>query len=249
MRARTALVVLAAGTVACATTLREEARRATESELPTASLIEALRSSHQAIGTTKRIFGVTLVEGRRRFGGEGALVYQAEPRRLRADVFGAHDTPVLHVRLRDDRLTVRLPRDGETLTGELGDPRFARLTGERALVSAEMLGALLGAYDVDRLLADAERVVAAAEEGRRTLYILEDATIHALTLGSRERLVEYRQARDGRLLYRVRFEEFHEVDGRASPWHVVLRDFARDRFVVVDVRSERSATEDDFEIG
>lgn len=201
-----------------------------------------LAEAYARIESTKRIFDVTLIEGRRRFSGEGAVEYSADPRRLRADVFGPHATPIVHVRLEGDDLTVRLPQEGRVLSGELGDPRFAELTGERALVSPEVLGALVGAYDVLELTEGAEEVAASADGGRRTLYIRRPDAIHALTIeGPAGRLIEYRQARQGRLVYRVRFEEYRPVDGRHSPRHVVLRDFIQDRQLVVDVTLEREA--------
>ncbi|MDX1662104.1 MAG: hypothetical protein R3326_09975 [Gemmatimonadota bacterium] len=249
-RARALLVAATVVTlVGCATTLREEARRAMESPavdpLPVVATLEAMWDS---IAPTKRIFGVTLVEGRRRFGGEGAVTFATDPRWLEAHVFGPHDTPILHVTLDEDLLTVRLPRENETLVGELGDPRFARLTGERALVSPEILGAMIGAYDVERMIEGSERVVAAGDDGRRTLYILEDGRVHALTIATPTGpLVEYRQDRDDRPVYRVRFEEFEETGGRGSPRRIVLRDFVGDRYLVIDVKSEREASE--HEIG
>lgn len=254
-RARAALLLLAgsaltAGLSGCATTLRDEARRALEDgAVDPEPVVAALEEGWRSIGPTKRIFDVTLIEGRRRFAGEGAVTFTTEPRRLEAHVFGPHDTPILHVRLDGEILTVRLPRENETLVGELGDPQFARLTGERALVSPEILGAMIGAYDVRRMVEGADRVVAAGDDGRRTLYILENGRVHALTIATPTGpLVEYRQDRDDRPVYRVRFEEFAETGGRASPRRIVLRDFVGDRYLVVDVESEREASEDELAI-
>lgn len=232
----------------CATTLREEARRAAEGRAVDAGpVVTALEEAWASIEPTKRIFDVTLVEGRRRFAGEGAVTYATRPWRLVAHVFGPHDTPILHLRLDGGILTVRLPRENETLTGELGDPRFARLTGERALVSPEILGAMIGAYDVRRMMEGAERVIATGDDDRRTLYILENGIVHALTIETPTGpLIEYRQDRDDRPVYRVRFERFAETAGRTSPRRIVLRDFVGDRFLVVEVESEREADEDEF---
>lgn len=232
--------------VGCAASLAERVQRAGTGGIDPDPVAMELRATWDALEATRRIFAVTLVEGRRRFAGEGALVYTAEPRRLRADVFGPHDTHLLQVRLRGDSLEVDLPREGQTLAGRLGDPRFAELTGERALVSPEILGALLGAYDVDRLMENATTVAAEAENGRRTLLVAEPDAVHALTLED-GRLVEYRQERAGRPVYRVRFEGYVEVDGRQSPHRVVLRDYARSRHLVVDVRSERTPEPADLE--
>lgn len=234
---------------ACVTTLREEALRAVESRaVDTEPVVAALEEAWTSIEPTKRIFDVTLVEGRRRFAGEGAVTFATRPRRLVAHVFGPHDTPILHVRLDGEVLTVHLPRENETLVGELGDPRFARLTGERALVSPEILGAMIGAYDVRRMMEGAERVIGAGDGDRRTLYILENGVVHALTIRTPTGpLVEYRQERDGRPVYRVRFENFVDTGGRVSPRKIVLRDFAGDRFLVIDVESEREANDDELE--
>ncbi|HUP01246.1 MAG TPA: hypothetical protein VM737_06990 [Gemmatimonadota bacterium] len=229
----------------CVTTLEREASRAAADGIDPEPLIAALAARYEAIEATKRIFDVTLIEGRRRFSGEGAVEYEAEPRRLSADVYGPQSTPILRVRLVGEQLTVALPQEGEVLTGELGDPQFAALTGERALASPEALGALLGAYDVRRLLDGSQWVSAAADGGRRTLYIRRPEEIHALTVfGTEGRLVEYRQGRDGRLLYRVRFEDYRTVDGRESSRHTVLRDFTRDRQLVIDVTREREGDAD-----
>ena len=218
------------------TTLETEALRAREGGIDPLPLVERLSAQHRAIGVTKRIFDVTLIEGRRRFAGAGAVEYRADPRRLAADVFGPHDTHVLAVRLDGDRLTVRLPQEGEVLTGELGDARFAELTGERALVSPEILGALVGAYDVAGLARGADWTAAGAEGDRRTLYLQRGDVLHAFTVERPEdRLVEYRQARGGRLVYRVQFDDFQAVGARESPRRVVLRDFVQERQLVIDV--------------
>jgi hypothetical protein len=231
--------LVAAVLAGCVTTLEREAGRARETGADPLPLVERLTAQHRAIDTTRRIFDVTLIEGGRRFGGAGAVEYRAEPRRLDADVFGPHDTHVLAVRLEGTRLTVRLPREGEVLTGELGDPRFAELTGERALVSPEILGALVGAYDVGSLVRDADWTAAGTEEERRTLYVRRGEALHAFTVELPEgRLVEYRQARGGRLVYRVQFDDFQPVGGRESPRHVVLRDFVQERRLVIDVTRE-----------
>lgn len=232
---------LGIASTACGASLAERARRAAEAGTDPEPIVESLRATFESIDETKRIFSVSLVEGGRRFSGEGALTYRARPRTLSADVFGPHDAHVLQVRMVGDSLTVVLPQEGEVLTGEIGDPRFAELTGERALVSPEILGAILGAYDIDRLLEGSDRVSASVDGGRRTLYVTAGGTIHALTLeGPRGSLVEYLQARGDRLVYRVRFGDFQTVDGRLSPWRVVLRDFVGERDVVVEVRVERS---------
>ena len=223
--------------------LTKEAARALEAGGDAAPLVAELSAIHDAIKRTKRIFDVTLVEGGRRFHGEGALSYRARPLAARGDVFGPQSTPVLRFSLVADSLTVVLPREGEVLRGRLGDPRFAELTGERALVSPEVLGALLGAYDVRRLVDGADRVASAIHDDRRTLYIWESGSLHALTVRG-GRLVEYRQASGGELAYRVEFEEFAPVDGRESPRRVVVRDFARDRWLVLEVSREHEEVED-----
>jgi hypothetical protein len=57
-------------------------------------------------------------------------------------------------------------------------------------------------------------------------------------------LVEYRQGRDGELSYRAEFERFEQVDGRESSRRVVVRDFARDRWLVLDVTREHEEVTD-----
>lgn len=240
---RIAIAVLAGSAALGCASLASEAGRALEAGRDPGPLIADLSALHAAIDHTKRIFDVTLVDGGRRFRGEGALSYRASPRAARGDVFGPQSTPVLHFALFGDTLTVVLPREDEVLQGRLGDPLFAELTGERALVTPEVLGALLGAYDVESWVERADRVAAGTGDGRRTLYIWEDDALHALTLGER-RLIEYRQARAGELVYRVEFDDFERVDGRESPRRVVVRDYARDRWLVLDVTREHAEVTD-----
>ena len=228
---------------ACAASLPREAERAVEAGDDPAPLVAQLAQLHGAIDRTKRIFDVDLVEGRRRFHGEGALSYRETPRAARGDVFGPQSTPVLHFTLFGDTLTVALPQEGEVLRGRLGDPRFAELTGERALVTPEVLGALLGAYDVEPWVERADRVAAGTDDGRRTLYIWDHGALHALTLRD-GRLVEYRQATDGSLAYRVTFEDFEPIDDRESPRRVVVRDYPRDRWLVLEVTREHEEVAD-----
>jgi hypothetical protein len=243
-RACVPVAVLAAlGTSGCVASLTTEASRALEAGGDPAPLVAELTAIHDAIDRTKRIFDVTLVEGNRRFQGEGALSYRSRPLAARGDVFGPQSTPVLRFALFGDTLTVVLPREGELLRGRLGDPRFAQLSGERALVTPEVIGALLGVYDVRRLMGRSDRAASAADDDRRTLYIWETGTLHALTVRG-GRLVEYRQAMGGELAYRVEFEEFVPVDGRESPRRVVVRDFARDRWLVLEVSREHEEVED-----
>lgn len=241
---RTAVAALAASAAwACVASLTTEARRAVESGSDAVPVVAELGRLHDAIERTKRIFDVTLVEGGRRFHGEGAFSYRAEPLAARGDVFGPQSTAVLRFALFGDSLTVELPREGKLLRGRLGDPRFAELAGEKALVTPEVLGALLGAYEVERWVERADRVAAGTDGDRRTLYIWEDGALHALTLRG-DRLVEYRQARDGELAIRVEFEEFEPVGGRSSPRRVVVRDFAHDRWLVLDVTREHEEVTD-----
>ena len=227
----------------CVASLTSEAGRALEDGRDPGPLIADLARIYDAIDRTKRIFDVTLVEGGRRFHGEGALSYRAMPRAARGDVFGPQSTPVLRFALFGDTLTVVLPREAEVLRGRLGDPRFAELTGERALVTPEVLGALLGAYDVGGWVERSNRVASATDDDRRTLYIWEGDALHALTVRDR-RLVEYRQGREGELAYRAEFEEFERVDGRESPQRVVVRDYARDRWLVLEVTREHEEVTD-----
>jgi len=241
----TALTAVAIGS-ACAS-IRKEALRAAEEGIDPQPLVETLSRHHTAITRTKRIFEVELLQGGRRFRGEGALQYRSDPLRLRVDVFGPRSTPVVHVTLVDDRLTVVLPEEDEVVAGRLGDERFARLTGERALASREVLGALLGAYDVSALAATAHRVSAAADGDERTLYVSVDGETHAFTLGMPDdRLVEYRVARGDRPVYRVRFDEYAPVGDRRSPRRVVVRDFVGERTLVVNVTREHEDVPEGF---
>lgn len=239
----TIAALTAAAGWACVASLTNEARRAADAGGDPVPLVAELARLHDSIERTKRIFEVTLVEGGRRFSGEGALSYRAHPLAARGDVFGPQSTPVLRFALFGDTLTVELPREGERLSGLLGDPRFAELTGERSLVTPEVLGALLGAYDVERWVERSNRLAAGADEERRTLYIWEGGALHALTLG-RGHLVEYRQARDGRLALRAQFEAFEAVGDRESPRRVVVRDFTRDRWLVLVVTREHEEVTD-----
>jgi hypothetical protein len=237
---RALLAVALALATGCATTIEQQAREAAEGGLDPAPLVAALRAQFEEIEATKRIFDVTLIEGRRRFRGEGVVQYRAEPRRLRADIFGPHGAPVLRVMLVGDSLTVFLPQEDDVLVGRLGDPRFAELAGERALASREVLGAVLGAYDLDPLLEGAS-LVAAQGGARPTLYVVSGSQAHAFTLDGGpdgSPLVEYEQGREGRLAYRVRFDDFAAVADRVSPRHVVVRDYVKGRTVVFDVTRE-----------
>ena len=56
--------------------------------------------------------------------------------------------------------------------------------------------------------------------------------------------MEYRQARNGTLAYRVTFEDFEPVDERESPRRVVVRDHVRDRWLVLDVTREHEEVAD-----
>ena len=236
-------MLVATTALGCMASLTTEAGRALETGTDPQPLVAELSAIHGAIERTKRIFDVTLVEGDRRFHGEGALSYRSRPLAARGDVFGPQSTPVLRFTLFGDTLTVVLPREGEVLRGRLGDPRFAELTGERALVTPEVLGALLGAYDVQRWVERSDRVASAIHDDRRTLYIWEGGALHALTVRG-GRPVEYRQATGGELAYRVEFEDFAPVGGRESPRRVVVRDFARDRWLVLEVSREHEEVED-----
>lgn len=237
------VLVSALSLAGCATSLKQEARQASETGADPTFVIASLTHDFDSIAATKRIFSVTLVEGKRRFSGEGAVEYLAEPQRLRVEVFGPQSTSVLRVWLADDILTVTLPQEDEVLVGPIGDPQFATLTGERALVSREILGALLGTYDVQTMLEGAANVSAATDGDRSILYIEEGNVVHALTTRGQEmRLTEYRQDRDGRLVYRVRFDDFLLVEDqeRESPRTIFFQDFGKSRQLVIRVTREHS---------
>lgn len=239
---RVACVIALVGVVGCAASLTQRARRAIGDP---DRLVTRLEHQFDEIDATKRIFAVTLIEGRRRFAGDGAVVFRSEPRRMVVDVFGPHDTHVVHLDLVGDSLTVDLPQDGEILSGRLGDPVFVALTGERAFASPEVLGALLGAYDIGPLARGADRLSATRDRDRSTLFIERGDIVHAFEIEEPDgRLVDYQQERAGRLVYRVRFSEF-EVSGELeSPRKVVLRDYIKERQLVLDVRSQRDPDRD-----
>ena len=235
--------LLAVATWGCVASLTSEAGRAVEAGIDPRPLVAELSAMHDVIDRTKRIFDVTHVEGGRRFSGEGAVSYRAMPRAMRGDVFGPQSTPVLRFTLFGDTLTVVVPQEEHVFRGRLGDPRFAELTGERALVTPEVLGAMLGAYDVEGWVERADRLAAGNDGDRRTLYIWEDGALHALAVRA-GRLIEYRQARERELAYRVEFEEFEGVDDRESPRRIVVRDYTRDRWLVLEVTREHEEVTD-----
>ncbi|MFN2383089.1 MAG: hypothetical protein ABR559_02370 [Gemmatimonadota bacterium] len=237
---RLALAALIPAT-GCATTLEREAREAATGGVDPGPLLATLGDQYAAITATKRILAITLVEGRRRYRGDGVVWYRAAPRRLRAEVFGPQDVSILRARLVGDSLTVVLPREGEVLHGALDDPRFIARTGERAFIGPGSLGALLGAYDVRALAAAATDTAAANDGDRRTLYLTGAEGVQAFTLeATTGRLVEVRHGLGGRLLARVRFADFAAVEGRMSPRSVVLRDLLHDRQLVLTVTRETS---------
>nr|MBA2563851.1 hypothetical protein [Gemmatimonadota bacterium] len=218
--------------------IRSEAEAA-GSRLPAPTAARLLGRAWDGLEGGKRIFDVRVSERVRVLNGEGAIVYAREPLRLRLDVFGPHSTPLLSLVQRGDSLAVRLHEQRRFVEGTSADPRFAELTEGRAFTGPELVGALLGAYDADRLLQGAADTLAWSAGGEWVVALLERNRAHRFTYAQADSsLRTYRQERGGRLAYRVRFSDYRAVAGRARPFRVELEDVGGRRTVRVDVRRE-----------
>ena len=235
-----ALLALLAG---CGATIREEARRA-EPRLAPELAARLLDGAWSRLDEGKRIFDLRLTGRTRVLRGEGALVYEREPFRLRLDVFGPHATPVFSLAQAGDSMYVRLHEERRFLAGRVGDPAFAELADGRAFTGPEVLGALLGAYEPGALLAGPADTLAYAAGGEWIVTLLEEDRAHRLAFSAADStLASYRQERGGRLAYRVRFSDYRTLEGRRRPLRVEIEDAAGRRTVRADVRRETFTAE------
>ena len=236
MRELTLLLLALAG---CASAgIREEALSADPRLSPTLGA-RLLARAWERLDEGKRIFDLRVSDRVRVLNGEGALVYETRPLRLRLDVFGPHATPVLALAQDGDSVTVLLYEDRRFVAGVAGDPQLAALTEGRGFTGHEVLGALLGAYDPSSLVRGPADTVAYASGDAWVVALLEPERAHRFTYArSDSTLREYRQDRGRRPAYRVRFSDLREADGRASPFRVELQDVAERRTLRVTVRKE-----------
>jgi len=222
----------------CAATIREQAGRA-ETRLSPEEAARLLDAAWSRLDEGKRIFDIRLSDRVRVLNGEGAIVYEKHPLRLRLDVFGPHATPVLSLVQRGDSMAVRLHEERRFVAGPVGDPAFAALTEGRGFTGHELLGALLGAYDPSALTAGAADTVGYAAGGEWVVALLESGRAHRFTYARADStLREYIQEREGRAAYRVRFSDYRQLEGRLRPFRVQLEDVGERRTLRADVRSE-----------
>ncbi|MFN2432197.1 MAG: hypothetical protein ABR599_05160 [Gemmatimonadota bacterium] len=222
----------------CGATIREEALRA-ERRLAPGEAGRLLGRAWSRLEEGKRIFDIRLSERVRVLNGEGALLYRTRPTQLRLDVFGPHATLVLSLAQDRDSMAVRLPEERRVVSGAVGDPAFAELTEGRGFTGHEVLGALLGAYDVEALLGARADTVGFAAGGEWVVTLLEPERAHRFTYARADSaLLGYRQERDGRAAYRVRFSDYRDVEGLSRPFRIELQDVEGRRTVRVQVRQE-----------
>jgi hypothetical protein len=233
----------ALGASGCSATIREAAGRA-ETRLPSAAAARLLDRGWSRLERGKRIFDIRLADRARVLNGEGALVYEKTPLRLRLDVFGPHSTEVLALGQAGDSMTLRLPQERAYVAGPVGDPAFGRLVEGRIFTGPELLGALLGAYDAAALLGGPADTVAYTAGDRWVVALLEPARAHRFSYARQDStLREYVQEREGKTAYRVRFSSYRAVEGVPRPFRVELEDATQRRTVRADVRSETFRTD------
>jgi hypothetical protein len=232
------LLASALASASCATTIREGADRA-EAHLTADRAAELLTAAWRPLERGKRVFDIRLTDRARVLQGEGAIVYEKDPLRLRLDVFGPHSTEVLSLAQAGDSMSVRLPQEREYMAGPVGDPAFGRLVEGRTFTGPELLGALLGAYDATALLSGPADTVAYAAGHDWVVVLLEPHRAHRFTYGRADStLREYLQEREGKTAYRVRFSDYRRVEGLPRPFRVEVEDKALRRVVRADVRQE-----------
>jgi hypothetical protein len=232
------LLAAALTPASCATTIREEAGRA-ETRLTSDQAAGLLAAGWLPLERGKRVFDIRLTDRARVLRGQGAIVYEKDPLRLRLDVFGPHSTEVLSLAQAGDSMSVRLPQEREYMAGPVGDPAFGRLVEGRTFTGPELLGALLGAYDVTSLLSGPADTLAYLARDDWVVTLLEANRAHRFTYGRADStLREYRQERDGKTAYRVRFSDYRAVEGLRRPFRVEVEDEALRRTVRADVRQE-----------
>jgi hypothetical protein len=233
----------ALGIAGCAATIREEAGRAAAG-LPPETAASLLDGAWSRLERGKRIFDIRLADRARVLHGQGAIVYRNDPLRLRLDVFGPHSTEVLALAQEGDSMTVRLPQEDACVSGPVGDPAFGRLADGRTFTGQELLGALLGAYDVSALVRGPADTLAYATGDRWVVALLEPDRAHRFAYAAADSsLLEYRQERGGKSAYRVRFSDYRTVGGKRRPFRVELEDRAERRSIRADVRSESFGTD------
>jgi hypothetical protein len=128
----------------------------------------------------------------------------------------------------------------------VGDPAFADLAGGRGFTGQEILGGLLGAYDVEALVQGPADTVAWRDGEDLVVALLEEDRAHLFTWGAADSaLGEYRQERGGRAAYRVRFSDWRTVEGRRRPFRIDAQDVAGRRTLRATVRRETFVPEDD----
>jgi hypothetical protein len=228
----------------CAATIREEAGRA-EQTLPPQLIRRLLGRGWTQLDQGKRIFDIRLSDRRRVLSGEGALSYETRPVRLRLDVFGPHATPVFSLIQVDDSMAVRLYDERRFVSGPVGDPAFARLTEGRTFTGQELLGALLGAYDVPALLGSGGEAGGGSDTlgydagDEWVVFLIEPGRAHRFGYSKADSsLMTYRQDRGDRPAYDVRFSDYRPVEGRPRPFRIQLEDVPERRTIRVNVRTE-----------
>ncbi len=230
-------MALAVGLSACSVSMRKTLPGV---RVDPGSVAGKIERAAGRLRTNKQIFRVRLLDKGRTFSGDGALAYRS-PDTLQLSIYGPPFTTLwMQMLSRGDSIVVVLPKDDKVIRASRNDPLpVTRLAGSEGLTDAQFMGAVTGAFWLERFRGPGTVATAAVADGISTLRLSEGDTVYefryADSLGAVLSFVYYR---DGKKRHEVTRGDFHTVNSMSRARKMVYRDYDEDREITVLVGKE-----------
>jgi len=141
---------------------------------------------------------------------------------------------------RGDSIVVVLPKDDKVIRASRSDPLpVTRLAGSEGLTDAEFMGAVTGAFQVDRFRTSGTTSLASSHDGVSRLRLVDGETVYEFVFDEgREAVLQFVHYRGGKKRREVTREEFQIIDSLPRARKTVYRDYDEDREITVLVGKE-----------
>ena len=238
IRITAAAAALAAGLIcACSVSMKQSMPGVRVDPEVVAARIER---AAQLLQTDKQIFRVRMLDKGRTFSGDGALAYRA-PDTLQLSIYGPPFTTLwMQTLSRGDSIVLVLPKDDKVIRASRSDPLpVTKLAGSEGLTDAEFMGAVTGAFQVQRFQTAGTSALATSEPGIDRLRLIDGESVYEFVYDTGlEAVIQFVHYYAGKKRREVTREDFHTIDSLPRARKTIYRDYDEDREITVQVGKE-----------
>jgi hypothetical protein len=146
----------------------------------------------------------------------------------------------MQVLSRGDSIVVVLPKDDKVIRASRSDPLpVTRLAGSEGLTDAEFMGAVTGAFRIDRFRTESTSLLATSEDGLDRLRMIDGPSVYEFVFDTKlEAVLHFVHYRKGKKSREVTREEFQSKESLPRARKTVYRDYDEDREITVLVGKE-----------